>query len=1094
MKRLLIILSFVAILVMALPTTVMAQTYDVSYKNQSLELVTQDLRLKTGYAFVYKKDIEVGLPRITCTLKNVTLEQLFNGVFSAIGLDYEIAKGKTVVLKLVNKNAPTQSKRIRGIVTDQNGEALLGATVVVKGKGTGVVTDANGQFNIEQKEDNCELEISYVGMKTQTVRVSSKNNSYLNIKLDSDVNILDDVIIVGYGQQARRNLTGSVAKVKGSTVESATQDAPILALQGHAAGVYVTQGAGLPGGGLSQIIIRGFNSMGTTRDKTKPLYIVDGVPLNSNPQNPVSTTDTGLFGLPDALSFINPSDIESIDILKDADATAIYGTRGSNGVVLITTKKGKQGKVRVNLQLSSTAQWAGKRLDFLSTEEYLALRRKAFDTDKALGYSTDANMNVTNFPDLLLWDQNKDYDWQDLVMGNTAWATDGKVNISGGNRNTSFLISGSYYKSGTVTIGDDQYKRFTGHANVMHKSDDDRLTLEAGFTVSRLDMFADAGSTAYSYLNTAPNTPPYDDEGKVYWIPNSTSFTAPLQMLNYTGENKADNLIANFTGNYKIWKELAFKLTMGYEHSASTQNILYERNYYNPFSTYYTNQATYYSLNTSILNIEPQITYQTELFGGDANFLLGATYQSGETRLLYMTGADYPSDMALRNATAASRISTHSNPVTQTKTASAFARFTYNYQSRYLFNAVARRDGSSRFGSNYRYGNFYSLGAGWIFSNEKFVKEAVGEWLSHGKLRISYGKTGNDNISDYAYITKYAFNGYPYEGHVGLAPSNLANEDLHWETTKKFDLGLELGFLNDRILLNITRYRSRSTDLLTTLSTPAQTGFTSISINQKATIDNKGVELELNTHNIKTKDFNWNTSFNMTFPKNELVDYPDLESSSYYNTYRIGESINLVRGYKYLGVNKENGLPEVEDVNKDERINSTGDYQTIGTRDPKFYGGLTNIISYKDFTLDFTFYFRKMDYQNGYLYLFYTPVGMMRNVTRDMATDYWTTPGQEAKNPRITSSSSSDAYRNYYNYYTMSDAAYSSGSYIRLSNVKLSYNVPKTVIKPIGLNAMQLYLQAKNLFTISNYDGYNPETGNALPPLTSFTFGLNVTF
>ena len=1094
MKRLLFILSVTLALTVALPLAADAQTYDVSYKNQTLESVTQDLRLKTGYAFVYKKDIEVGLPRISCTLKNATLEQLLNGVFSSIGLDYEIAKGKTVVLKLADRNVQSKGLRIRGVVTDRNGEALPGAAVLVKGKSTGAVTGADGQFFIEQKEENCVLEISYVGMKTQSVRVSSANNRFLNISLDTDENILDDVIIVGYGQQSRRNLTGSVAKVKGSTIESATQDAPILALQGNAAGVYITQGSGVPGGGLSQIIIRGFNSLGTTRDKSKPLYIVDGVPLNSNPQNPVSTTDTGLFGLPDALSFINPSDIESIDILKDADATAIYGTRGSNGVVLITTKKGKQGKVRVDLQLSSTAQWVGKRLDFLSTEEYLDLRRKAFETDKEMGFSTDANMNTTNFPDLLLWDQHKDYDWQDIVMGNTAWATDGKVNISGGNRNTSFLVSGSYYKSGTVTVGDDQYKRFTGHANVLHKSDDGKLTLEAGFTVSKLNMYADAATTAYSYLNTAPNTPPYDEDGKVYWIPNNTSFTAPLQMLNYTAENRADNLIANLTGSYKIWKELALKLTMGYEHSAGTQDILYERNYYNPFSTYYYNQGTYYSLNTSILNVEPQITYQTAILGGNANFLLGATYQKGETRYIYMTGVDYPSDMSLKNATAASRVSTHSNPVTQTKTASAFARFTYNYQSRYLLNAVARRDGSSRFGSNYRYGNFYSIGAGWLFSNEKFIRDVTGEWLSHGKLRISYGKTGNDNIADYAYITKYAYNGYPYEGHVGLAPSNLANEDLHWESTKKFDLGIELGFFDDRILLNVTRYRNRSTDLLTTLSTPAQTGFTSISTNQKATIDNKGVEVELNTHNIKSKDFNWSTSLNLTFPRNKLVDYPNLDASSYSNTYRIGESINIVRGYKYLGVNKENGLPEVEDVNGDGRFSSTDDYQTLGTRDPKFYGGLTNTINYKDFSLDFTFYFRKMDYQSGYLYLFYTPVGMMRNVTRSMVTDYWTTPGQEAKNPRITSSTSSDAYRYYYNYYTMSDAAYSSGSYIRLSNVKLSYNIPKTILRPMGVNALQLYLQAKNLFTVSNYDGYNPETGNALPPLVSFTFGFNLTF
>lgn len=990
------------------------------------------------------------------------------------------------------------AQTIQGVVVNTDNEPLVGVTVVVgNSRGTGTTTDVNGQFRIDVSKLKypLQLKFNYIGYDVQELDIYDEEATDVGtITLRADRFSLNDVIVIGYGHQSRKNLTGSVAKVKGSTIEAATQDAPVLALQGNATGVYVTQGSGVPGGGSSQIVIRGFNSLGTGSAKTKPLYIIDGVPFNATPENPVGYNSTGVMGLPDALSFINPSDIESIDILKDADATAIYGTRGANGVVLITTKKGKQGKVKVNLQLSSTAQWVSKRLDFIGTEEYVDLRRKAFETDKAYGYLTDADMNEANFPDLLLWDQHKDYNWQDILLGNTAWATDGQVSISGGNKNTSFLVSGSYYKSGTTTVGDDHYKRFTGHANLLHKSDDGRLTLETGFTVSNLAIDAGAATSAYTYLNTAPNTPPYDSDGNVYWIPNDRDFDAPLSVTAYSGKNRVNSLIANFAGSYKLWRELAFKLNLGYEYSASNQDLLYDLYYYNPYDPSNYNMADYYTLNTSILNIEPQLTYQERIFGGEANFLLGATYQNGATRNIQMRGADYPGDMFLRDANSASRITYHFNPVTQNKTASVFARISYNYQSRYLLNTVFRRDGSSRFGPNYRYGNFYSVGAGWIFSNEQIVRKATAAWLSHGKLRLSYGKTGNDNIDDYAYITKYQSSRYPYENSVGITPVNLANEDLHWETTKKFDIGLELGFFNDRILLNATYYKNRSTDLLSNQVLPSQTGFTSILANQKAVINNKGLEIELNTHNIKTKDFNWTTSFNITFPQNKLVDYPNLQSSAYYNTYKIGESINVINGYKYIGVNPENGLPEVEDYNGDGIINSSGDYQTLGTRDPKYYGGITNTLTYRDFTLDFTLYFRKVDFQYGYLWLYYYPLGMQRNVTREMADNYWTTPGQQAQYARLTTTSASDVYYNYYYYLGYSDAAYSDGSYLKLSNVKLTYNVPKSVIRPLGISNLQLYLQAKNLFTITNYDSYSPETGtNTVPPATSVTFGLNVT-
>ena len=985
------------------------------------------------------------------------------------------------------------ARPLKGKVVDADGNPLIGATIRVNNSKEGTVADTEGNFILQLGSDKLPitLTINYLGYQKQEVKVNNAKSDLGVIKLNEDGYSLNDIVVVGYGQQSRKKLTGAVSKVKGDAISEATQDAPIMALQGNASGVYVSQASGVPGGGSTSMVIRGKSTLSSNTD---PLYIVDGVPLNSNPENPIAYTSTGLLGIPDELSLINPSDIESIEILKDADATAIYGTRGSNGVVLITTKKGREGRVKVNLKMSTTAQFMSKRLDFLNTEEYVALRKEAFETDKAKGYVTDADLTPAKFPDLTIWDQHTTYDWQDILFGNTAWATDIQLNVSGGNKNTSFLVSGGYYNSGTVTVGDDKYTRWTGRSNIQHHSDDHRLHLDAGVSVTKLTMKADAAASGYAQAVSQPNMPPYDENGDPYWLLDNTNHTAPLRILNYEGSNNATQLNASFNGSYRLWNQLAVKLQAGYNYSSSNQEDLYPRNYYHPLSTTAYNQARYYDMNTSTLIVEPQLTFNCDVFGGKADFLLGTTYQSSETHVLYLYGQKYPGDIFLKDANAASLINYHQNPSTQTKSASFFGRVTYDYKDRYLFNGTFRRDGSSRFGANHRYGNFYSVGLGWLFSNEKFIKDQI-KWFSYGKLRLSFGRTGNDGISDYQYMTKYKTSQYPYEGNVGIVPNNLANDDLHWETTDKFDVGLELGFLNDRILLTANYYHNTSKDLLTRQYLPTQTGFSYMMSNLDAEIVNKGWELELNTQNIKTKDFRWTTQFTLTIPRNELTKFKDLENSGYYNTYEIGQSVNIIRGYKYLGVNNQTGVPEVLDLNGDGKISSNDDYVTLGSKDPKYYAGLQNTIQWKGFTFDFNLYYRNKPLEYGYLWIYYNPIGMSENVTREMAQNYWTTPGVDAKYPGLTTTSASDIYDAYYRYMSYSDAAFSTGTYLRLQNVRLAYDFDQKLVSRLGISALQLYVQGKNLITITNYDAYDPETSvKAVPPTQSVVFGLNVTF
>lgn len=985
------------------------------------------------------------------------------------------------------------ARPLKGKVVDADGNPLIGATIRVNNTKEGTVADAEGNFNLHLNSNKLPviLTINYLGYEKQEIKILNSKTDLGTIKLHEDGYSLNDIVVVGYGQQSRKKLTGAVSKVKGDAVSEATQDAPILALQGAASGVYVAQASGVPGGGSTSMVIRGASTLSSNKE---PLYIVDGVPLNSNPENPIAYTSTGLLGLPDEMSLINPSDIESIEILKDADATAIYGTRGSKGVVLITTKKGREGRVKVNLKMSTTAQFMSKRLDFLNTEEFTTLRRKAFEADKAKGYVTDADLTPAKFPDLTIWYQHTTYDWQDILFGNTAWGTDIQLNVSGGNKNTSFMISGGYYSSGTVTVGDDKYTRWTGRSNVQHQSDDHRLHLDAGISLTKLKMDADAAGAGYSAVVSQPNMPPYDENGNPYWLLENTNHTAPLRILNYEGTNDATSLNASFNGSYRIWDQLAAKVQMGYNYSSSNQQNLYPRNYYHPLNNTAYNQALYYSMTTSTLIIEPQLTYNCQLLGGKADFLLGATYQNGDTHMMYMRGQNYPGDIFLKDATAASQIIYHQNPTTQTKSASFFGRITYDWHDRYLLNATFRRDGSSRFGKNHRYGNFYSVGLGWLFSNEKLIKNHL-KWLSYGKLRVSTGRTGNDGITDYQYMTKYTTSNYPYEGGVGIVPNNLANDDLHWETTDKFDVGLELGFFSDRILLTANYYHNTSKDLLTRQYLPTQTGFSYMMSNLNAEIVNEGLELELNTQNIKTKDFRWTTQFTLTIPSNKLTKFEDLENSGYYNTYEIGKSVNIIRGYKYLGVDNQTGVPMVQDQNDDGKINSNDDYITLGSKDPKYYAGLQNTIKWKNLTFDFNLYYRNKPMEYGYLWIFYYPLGMSENVTREMASNYWTTPGVDAKYPGLTTTSASDIYDAYYRYMSYSDAAFSTGSYLRLQNVRLAYDFDQKLVGRLGISALQLYVQGKNLVTITNYDAYDPETStNAVPPTQSVVFGLNVTF
>ena len=995
-----------------------------------------------------------------------------------------------------NIQADTEDIVIKGKVLNRDKEPMIGATVTVNKHKGGSVVDMSGNYSIQLKKVKfpCTLIVQYVGYKTARMTINNYREARnAKIILEEDNYSLNDVVVVGYGKSSRKKLTGSVAKVTSSVITQASKEAPIMALQGNAAGVYITQGSGVPGAGSSSIVIRGVS---TLNSQSEPLYIIDGVPFYTDGDNEVGYFNNGVFGRPDALSLINPSDIESIEVLKDADATAIYGTKGANGVILITTKKGQTGRIKVNANYSVTASHVGKKLDFLDIEDYIALRKKAVQSDLEKGYIKESQLNAMQYPDLYLWDQHKDYNWQEEMMGKTAWGHDAQLQISGGNKNTSFMVSGSYYKSNTVVVSSDNYSRWTTRANVAHHSDDRRFNLEAGVTFSGIDMLASGGSSPYQFMNTAPNTPMFDEFGRPYYIPGDKEYSSPTRFLAYQGDSETANFLGNLSISYEIIKHLKAKVAMGYNYSSNDQANKYERYYENPYNEANYNEAMYANTSNQSFQVEPQLIYDTNIAKGKLTALLGATYSNTTSKVLRMRGRNYPSDAFLNNIESAASVIQYMNPRSQSKTASVFARLTYDWDSRYLLSGIFRRDGSSRFGPDHRFGNFYSIGAAWLFGNEKFIKESsISDIISHGKLRFSYGRTGNDGIGNYAYMTKYSTTPYPYEGIIGMYPANIANENLHWESTYKMDLGLELGLFNDRALFNVTWFHNLSTDLLTNKALASQTGFGTIASNLDAEIVNRGWEVELNTQNIKTKNFLWKTSFNITVPHNELTKFKNLESSPYKRWYELGQSLDVVRGYNYLGVDNQTGLPMFEDLNKDGRIDNTHDYKVLGNLDPKFYGGLTNTFTYKGFTLDFSFYFRKKPMEYGYLWRYMYPIGMQYNVTKEMAENYWTTPGVDAKYPGLATTSANPIANEYRMHMSYAQPAYSNGSYLRLRDVTFSYDFPAKWLSVTGMSALRMYVQGKNLFTITKFDSYDPETGDvSVPSLTSWVLGVNMTF
>lgn len=974
--------------------------------------------------------------------------------------------------------AIAQTTTVIGRVTDASGEPLPSVTVVIKGTPpVGTTTGTNGSYTLKEVPSDAVLSFSFIGFKTVEAPVEGRTR--IDIQLQEDVTAIGEVIInAGYYSVKDRERTGSIIKVSAGEIENQPVSNALSAVQGRMAGVSITQNSGVAGGGY-KIQIRGTNSL--RRAGNYPMYIIDGVPVSA--ETPSSGSGTILpYGEIDPLNVINTNDIESIEILKDADATAIYGSRGANGVILVTTKKGKAGSSTIfSVTTSYSLSRVASKMEMMNTEQYLEMRRQAYSNDGITSYPANAyDINGT-------WDQERCTDWQEELIGATAVSSSFQLSVRGGSENTGFLISGGHNEQTTVFAQDFRYKTDNLSANINHRSDDNRFLLNvSGLFSSQTNDLIRSDITKQA-LKLSPNAPAlHNEDGSLNWENSTWSNPLAAYESTYTNDNKTLN--ANLNLGYELLPSVTIKFNGGVSYRVFEELGLRPNSIYNPAYgiTTANSSATTGTYQQFSSLLEPQLNFKHKFKDHEVDILIGGTYQQNQSASLSLFSYGFESNALITNLEAASTVMITDYTETEYRYAAVFGRINYQYKNRYILNLTGRRDGSSRFGPDRRFANFGAVGAAWLFSEENFLIES--NWLSFGKLRASYGLTGSDLIGDYQYLDTYTVSSTLYDGSTTLYPSRLFNPYFSWEKTTKLEVALELGLLNDRVRLNIAGYRNRSGNQLVGIPLPATTGFSSIQANLSAIVENKGLEFELNTTPVRTGNFQWQSNFNISFPKNKLVSFPGLEGSTYSNSYVIGYSTSVKKVYNYEGIDQETGLYIFTDYNEDGSISSPEDNLVIEEVGIKYFGGWSNEISWKQWEFSFLLQFTKQRQWN-YYNLMPRP-GTMYNQPVEVL-NVWSEDNPDGQYLPYTSGSNSQI-KKLFTYYSGSTAAISDASFIRLKNIQISYRLP--VDKYI--KDLLVYVQGHNLLTLTDYFGLDPEyvlTGY-LPPLKTYAFGVQLNF
>ncbi len=1096
--QVLLTMQLSAFLLFAIGLQVSAATYSqtVSFtgKDVPLKTVFASLKNQTGYGVFFENGeamLQSSAP-VTLDLKNVSLELFLKVCLKDQPLDYTL-EGKTIFIKkkevmpiaLSSTTAPIAE--IKGRVTNDKGEPLVNANITVKRTGHGTVTDANGNFTLHNVTPEDVLAVTFIGYTPQAISI--RDRKVLTLIMQSSNSDLDKVVVQAYGSTTTRLATGDIAVITSDEISKQPVLNPLQALQGRVAGLIVTQTNGFSSAPI-KVELRGRNTINALFS-SDPLYIIDGVPLtlldvggNSNYQSGstglIQNGFLGPAGGQSPIFSLNALDIESIEVLKDADATAIYGSRGANGVILITTKKGKAEKTRLDIRATQGMSKVTSYWDMLDSKQYLQIRREAFAND---GIAPDAG----SAPDLLVWDTTRYTNWQKLLWGNTGKNTDIQTSLSGGDAQTSFRASAGFNHTTNILTNSGYDQKTTMSLNVNHRSPNRLFSFSftGNYSIAKSNM-----TFLPNVVSLPPNAPLINDENNKPnyngWDPirYQYPFASLLQPYNST----TNFLNSNILSEYTILKGLTFNANLGYNNTHVGQTsfitIASQDPQIQPLGS-----AQFGNNFSSGWIIEPQLKYNNRILNGSFSLLAGASLQSTKTEGLYNYGYNYNSDALLQSLSSAPNIYATDN-LGNYQYAAIFGRLTYNIENKYILNINARRDGSSRFGNGKQFGNFGSIGMAWIFSEESWFKNNL-QFLSYGKLRSNYGTTGSDAIGDYQYLTRWSSNGtQPYNNIPSIIPTQHANPDFHWQVNKKLEMALDLAILKDRIYLSSTYYRNRCDNQLVGYPLPLYTGFSTVTANSPALVQNTGWEFNVSAKIIETKNFKWSATFNTSINRNKLLSYPHFELSPYTQTLTIGKSLNIRKLLKSTGVDPSTGMYTFIDKNHDGQINistdSTGDLLDYNLS-PSFSGGAGFNFSYKTIQLTIFLNFLK---QRGINALASVLPGTMTNLPVSSLTR-WQKPGDITRVARPTTSPiDTDVY-----YMSYSDGVYTDASFLRASNISLSYDLSDKIKKSM-IKGGKLFINAQNLFLLTRYKGIDPETQNfgGMPPSKIIVAGLSLSF
>ncbi|REC61324.1 SusC/RagA family TonB-linked outer membrane protein [Chryseobacterium pennae] len=988
------------------------------------------------------------------------------------------------MLSVVCSYTHAQTRTLSGRVT-YGEKPLKGVLVSQEGSDQTITTTTNGHYQLQTTGDNPVLIFRRPDYEEQ--RISVKEKSILNVSLSlagKTTSVGEVVLNAGYYKVKERESTGSIARVTAKDIKNQPVNNVLSAIAGRMAGVDIVQNTGTPGGGFD-VRIRGRNSLRTYQttglDGNSPLYVIDGVPVPSLNEYKSGLSDGVLpYGDTNPLNFINPDDIASIEVLKDADATSIYGSRGANGVILVTTKKGSKGKTTAKLSSSWGIGQFAHLPKMMSAEEYIRMRKLAFSNDGISDYpSYEYDING-------IWDPNTSTNWQKYFVGNRAEYSNVQLGVSGGGEHTSFSLAGSHNEETTVFPGDYRYKKNGFNANMEHTSTDRKFKLTFTAYYATQDNVLPPRDFNQVYASLSPNAPDLYRDGVLNW--ENSTFQNPMAAATRTYTSKNENLSANVVLNYKLGSGLSINLNTGYVHNETKEQQIYPKTYYDP--AYHIGSERSVLRKASMLNkswiVEPQLNYDKKTGAHHWTALVGATFQDQRSENLTLMGRNFPSDELIYNLSSAASVTVENAYQFTYRYQAVYARLNYGLKDRYFINLSGRRDGSSRFGPDRRFANFGAVGVAWLFSKENFLKDR--SWLTLGKLRASYGVTGNDQIGDYQFFDTYSSTGGTYNGYTGMLPNRLYNKDFGWEVTRKLETALEWSLFKDRLFVSAAWYRNTGGNQLLGITLPATTGFPSVLGNMDATILNTGTEVVVQAGLLNTENWKWSLGFNITFPKDRLLSFPDLENSSYKNYFEIGRSTSLRKLYRYNGIDPVTGLYTFEDFNKDGVINSD-DKQITKELKQYWYGGIQNNLQYKNWSFNMLIQLSRQNISNIYASEGY--VGLMGN--KSLAyLDYWTpeNPGAQFQKPSagydheaLTANS----------LFMESDATVSDTFTLRLKNISLSYSVPNESNKRLNTT---IFLQGQNILTLSNYKGINPEFNLAgyVSPLRVISLGISMTY